>query len=74
MAERRGEVAKQKVLSAPCCMCCFCGLAVDDVFPLHRQRERGREKEREKQGNKAKEAEGEGERRRGLEGTIFRSR
>ncbi|KAF0033404.1 hypothetical protein F2P81_013470 [Scophthalmus maximus] len=45
---QRGEVAKQqKVLSAPCCMCC--GLPVDAVFPPHRERESERERERERE-------------------------
>lgn len=47
------------MLSAPCCMGCYCGSTVDADFPLS-QRERESEREREKQGNKAREREQEG--------------
>lgn len=57
-------MAKQKVLSAPCCMCCYCGSAVDAVFPPHR----GRERERKRERNKAREREREGGRGRGRGG------
>lgn len=52
------------MLPAPCCMCCYCGSAVDAVFPPHGERER--ERETGKQGKGKREA-GEGGRERGRE-------
>lgn len=62
--ESERKVVKQKVLPAPCCMCCYCGSAVDAVFPPRREREREREWKIGKQGNRRRE----GERKREGEG------
>lgn len=62
--ESERKVVKQKVLPAPCCMCCYCGSAVDAVFPPRRERERewkiGKQGNRRREGERKREGEGGG--------------